>query len=104
MNPFFMLQKYGSLTIVLAITIILYISTLSYPMTDDSLSFARITEDFISGSIVEDYQRLPALPFFSVPLTLAIGSSTLGVRITSFIFGIIYSLMFRVVVVIPRYL
>ena len=84
-----MFGKYCSLTIVLVIILALYIPTLAYPPIGDSLSFARITENFIEGSEVETYYCLPALPFFSVPFALITGSSILGIGLTAFVFGII---------------
>jgi len=84
-----MLGKYRSLIIVLVVVITLYIPTLTYPLIGDSLSFAKITESFIEGTEVEAYYRLPALPFFSVPLALMTGSPALAIGLTALVFGIV---------------
>jgi len=84
-----MLGRYGPLIIVLVIALALYIPTLAYPITGDSISFAKATRSLAVGETPESYKMLPALPFFSVPFAIVTGSPALAIRLSTLIFGIV---------------
>jgi len=84
-----MLREYGPLIAVLMAATALYLPTIAYPITGDSISFAKATERFAAGEAPENYKMLPVLPLFSVPLAAMTGSPLLGVILSSFAFGML---------------
>jgi hypothetical protein len=86
-------DRYTSLVLVIAIVLALYIPTVLYPTTGDSLSFAMIAKHYAEGdSYIPDelnQNRMPLFSISSIPFAAITGNYMSGVRMAALVFGLV---------------